>query len=152
MALEWRSSMNHFAKWMVLVSLCLGSWAQAGEFLEDGGAALGRLDALTFFGHEQKLLYGDQQKSFTYKGSKFYFITSGHKQAFMADPQRFAPQFDGFCALNASLGHRVAANPRVFAIQNGKLYLFSDRESLRRWREDAASNIERAEKAWAAPK
>jgi hypothetical protein len=143
--------MNHFSKWMALVCFCLGSWAQAGEFVEEGGGALGRLDALTYFSREQKLMYGDQQKSFTYKGSKFYFITSGHLNAFQADPERFAPQFDGYCAFNASLGHRVAANPRVFALQNGRLYLFSDRESLRRWREDAPSNIERAEKAWEIP-
>jgi hypothetical protein len=143
--------MNHFSKLMVLVCFCLGSWAQAGEFVEEGGGALGRLDALTYFSPEQKLLYGDQQKSFTYKGSRFYFITRGHLDAFQSDPQRFAPQFGGYCAFNASLGHRVAANPRVFAIQDGKLYLFSDRESLRRWREDAASNITRAEAAWATP-
>jgi hypothetical protein len=140
--------MNHYARWLVLVLLCLGSWARAGEFLEDGGGALGRLDPLSYFSHEQKLLYGDQQKNFTYKGSKFYFIVSAHLDAFRADPAHFAPQFDGYCALNASLGRRVAANPRVFAIQNGKLYLFSDRQSLRRWRDDIALNIQRAENAW----
>jgi YHS domain-containing protein len=142
--------MNNLAKSLILLSVSFASGAQAGEFLEQNGVALNRLDALSYFSHEQKLMDGDQQKSFIYKGSKFYFITAAHLDAFKADPEHFAPQFDGFCAYNASQGQRVAANPRVFAIQDGKLYLFSDREALRHWKADVAANIEHGNQAWPA--
>jgi YHS domain-containing protein len=142
--------MNNLAKSLILLSISFASGAQAGEFPEQNGAALNRLDALSYFSHEQKLMDGDQQKSFVYKGTKFYFITAAHLDAFKADPAHFAPQFDGYCAYNASQGHRVAANPRVFAIQDGKLYLFSDREALRHWKGDVAANIEHGNQAWPA--
>jgi hypothetical protein len=71
-------------------------------------------------------------------------------EAFKADPEHFAPQFGGYCAYNASQGHQVAANPRVYAVQNGKLYLFSDRDALKHWKEDVAANVERANQAWPA--
>jgi hypothetical protein len=91
---------------------------------------------------------GDQQKTFVYKGSKFYFITAAHLDAFKADPEHFAPQFGGYDALAASQGNRVAANPRVFMLQDGKLYLFKDRDSMRQWKQDVAANIARGNQAW----
>ena len=142
--------MNHLSKSLILVSAVFASLAQAGDFLEQNGVALNRLDALTYFSHEQKLMDGDQQKAFVYKGSKFYFITTAHLDAFKADPEHFAPQFGGYCAYNASQGRQVPANPRVFALQDGKLYLFSDRDALKHWKEDVAANVERANQAWPA--
>jgi YHS domain-containing protein len=140
--------MKLLTKSIILLSFGAASWAQAGDFLEENGVALNRLDAMTYFSHEQKLMDGDQQKSFVYKGSKFYFITAAHLDAFKADPEHFAPQFGGYDALAASKGNRVAANPRVFMLQDGKLYLFKDRDSMRQWKQDVAANIERGNQAW----
>jgi YHS domain-containing protein len=140
--------MKLLTKSIILLSFGAASWAHAGDFLEENGVALGRLDAMTYFSHEQKLMDGDQQKSFVYKGSKFYFITAAHLDAFKADPEHFAPQFGGYDALAASRGNRVAANPRVFMLQDGKLYLFKDRDSMRQWKQDVAANIERGNQAW----
>jgi YHS domain-containing protein len=142
--------MKQFAKSAAVICVLVASWAQAGDFLEDKGVALGRIDALSYFSPDQKLIFGDQQRSVTYKGTKFYFITNSHADAFKADPERFAPQFGGYDALSASQGVRVPANPRVFAIYDGKLYLFSDRDSLRHWKDQVAANIERANQAWPA--
>ena len=140
--------MKQFAKCAVVIFIGLASWAQAGDFLEDKGVALGRIDALSYFSPDQRLVYGDQQRSITYKGAKFYFITNSHAEAFKSDPERFAPQFGGYDALAASQGNRVPANPRVFAIHEGKLYLFSDRDSLSHWKGQIAANIERANQTW----
>jgi YHS domain-containing protein len=140
--------MKLLTKSIILLSFGAASWAQAGDFLQENGVALGRLDAMTYFSHEQKLMDGDQQKSFVYKGSKFYFITAAHLDAFKADPEHFAPQFGGYDALAASQGNRVAANPRVFMLQDGKLYLFKDRDSMRQWKQDVAANIARGNQAW----
>ena len=142
--------MKLLTKSILLLSLGAASWAQAGDFLEENGVALNRLDAMTYFSHEQKLMDGDQQKSFVYRGSKFYFITAAHLDAFKANPEQFAPQFGGYDALAAPKGDRVAANPRVFIVQDGKLYLFKDRDSMKQWKQDVAANIERGNQAWPA--
>ena len=93
---------------------------------------------------------GDQQKSFVCKGTKFYFITTAHLDAFKANPEQYAPQFGGYDALAASQGNRVAANPRVFIVQDNKLYLFKDRDSMKQWKQDVSANIQRANQAWPA--
>jgi hypothetical protein len=141
--------MNLFVKSALVISVFLGGWAHAGAFLEENGVALARFDPLSYFSPDRQLIYGDQQRAFDYKGSKFYFITNAHLDAFKADPEHFAPQFGGYDAYAASQGSKVVPNPRVFIIHDGKLYLFRDRESLRRWKEDAAGNIERANQTWA---
>ena len=144
------TSMKLLSKSIILLSFGIASWAQAGEFLEENGVALGRYDAMTYFSPDQKLMDGDQQKSFVYKGTKFYFITAAHLEAFKANPERYAPQFGGYDALAASQGNRIAANPRVYTVQDGKLYLFKDRDSLKQWKQDLAANIQRANQAWPA--
>jgi hypothetical protein len=140
--------MKQFAKCAAVICVLAASWAQAGDFLEDKGVALGRIDALSYFSPDQGLMYGDQQRSVIYKGTKFYFITNSHAEAFKADPEHFAPQFGGFDALAASKGDRIAANPRVFIVQEGRLYLFKDRDSMKQWKQDVAANIERGNQAW----
>jgi hypothetical protein len=140
--------MKQFAKCAVVICVVAASWAQAGDFPEDKGVALGRIDALSYFSPDQRLIYGDQQRSITYKGAKFYFVTNSHAEAFKSDPERFAPQFGGYDALAASQGNRVPANPRVFIVQDGRLYLFKDRDSMRQWKQDVAANIERGNQAW----
>lgn len=142
--------MKRFAIGAAVICIGMASWAQAGEFLEDKGVALGRVDALSYFSPDQRLIYGDQERSVTYKGTKFYFITNAHAEAFKADPEHFAPQFGGYDALAASKGDRVAANPRVFIVQDGRLYLFKDRDSMKQWKQDVATNIERGNHAWPA--
>jgi hypothetical protein len=35
-------------------------------------------------------------------------------------------------------------------VQEGKLYLFKDRDSMKQWKQDLAANIQRANQAWPA--
>ena len=102
------------------------TYALAGDFFEQKGVALNSYDALSYFAAIPDPIPGVKELSFDYKGSKFYFITSSHLHTFAGDPERYAPQFGGFDAYGVSQGHKVAAHPRVFAVVNGKLYLFSD--------------------------
>lgn len=122
--------------------------AFAGDFFEEKGVALNSYDALSYFAPSPDPIPGVKDLSFDYKGSKFYFITPAHLRTFASDPQKYAPQYDGYDAFGVSQGRKVGAHPRVFAIVDGKLYMFSDLESRKNWKKDVAGNIARASEQW----
>ena len=120
----------------------------AGDFFEDKGVALNSYDALSYFTTSPDPIQGNKELSFDYKGSKFYFITSTHLHTFASDPAKYAPQYDGFDAFGVSQGRKVGAHPRVFAVVDGKLYMFADLESRKNWKRDIPGNIARASEQW----
>jgi YHS domain-containing protein len=124
------------------------TYAMAGDFYEDNGVALKSYDALSYFTPAPDPIPGVAEHSYTYQGSKFYFITGTHLNTFASDPERYAPQFGGFCAYGVSQGHKVGAHPRVFAVVDGKLYMFSDLEARKNWKKDVPGNIARATDQW----
>ena len=124
------------------------TYALAGDFYEEKGVALNSYDALSYFASNPDPIPGVKDLSFDYKGSKFYFITAAHLRTFSSDPAKYAPQYDGFDALGVSQGHKIGAHPRVFAVVDGKLYMFSDLESRKNWKKDVSGNIARATEQW----
>jgi YHS domain-containing protein len=120
----------------------------AGDFYEDKGVALNSYDPVSYFAPAPDPILGKKDLSFDYKGSKFYFITPSHQLQFESDPAKYVPQYGGFDALGVSLGRKVGAHPRVFALVDGKLYMFSDLESRKNWKKDVNGNIARATEQW----
>jgi YHS domain-containing protein len=145
-AMLYRSALGLSAFAILTLSANLAS---AGDFYEEKGVAMSRFDATSFVTRDHEPMLGSQQFSTEYKGSTFYFITNSNLHLFTSNPERFAPQFSGFCALNAAQGHKVPANPRIFAVVDGKLYLFSDSEARKTWKQDIAGNLARASEQWA---
>jgi enamine deaminase RidA (YjgF/YER057c/UK114 family) len=86
---------------------------------------------------------------------RWRFADASHRDLFVKDPDHYAPQYDGYCALGASrdsAAHKDTVDPEAWAIVNGKLYLTHSGSALKAWRKDAAENIERAGRDWAAVK
>ena len=124
------------------------TYALAGDFYEDKGVALNSYDPVSYFSQSPDPMLGVAEHSYTYQGSKFYFITGSHQDAFAGNPEKYAPQFGGYCAYNVSQGRKVGAHPRVFAVVDGKLYMFSDLEARKNWKKDIPGNIARANDQW----
>jgi hypothetical protein len=64
------------------------------------------------------------------------------------DPEKFAPQFGGFCALGTANGYKVPTEPYAFKVVDGKLYLNYNRKVLDIWTQDQAGYIGRANRNW----
>jgi len=131
-----------------LVALVLVSRiAAAGEFFEPGGQALRGYDAVSYF-ESGKPTLGSAKHVVTYKGSKFLFATAAHQKLFEADPEKYAPQFGGYCAYGTANGYKVSTQPDAFKVVDGKLYLNYDRKVLGIWSQDVPGNIALAEQKW----
>lgn len=129
------------------VLILSSSIAFAGDYFEKDGVALGGYDPVSYFtaGKPQK---GAATHSFTYKGSKFYFASAANQKAFEKNPDKYAPQFGGFCAMGTAFNVKASTQPDAFAVVNGKLYLNHDRNILAKWKEDVPGNVAKAEKNW----
>ena len=57
-------------------------------------------------------------------GFRYRFARAEHRDLFKADPVRYAPQFENFCAMALAKGELVEANPENWLISDGKLYVF----------------------------
>lgn len=78
----------------------------------------------------------------------YWFVSAAHRDTFLADPDRYAPQFGGLCAIMVSQGQSVDPDPEAWAIADGKLYLFRAKEGVPVFKERTASIVEKAADQW----
>ncbi len=83
-------------------------------------------------------------------GVTYRFTSAQRRDAFVADPQRYLPQYGGYCALAAAEGQKADADPMAFAIVDGKLYLNYDKDVQADWGGDVVGNIAKADAGWPA--
>jgi hypothetical protein len=127
-------------------------------------AATGTVAAQSLFGKRTALWGFDPVSYFTpgqpEKGSKeftapfddsiYQFKGAEHRAMFLADPERYAPQFNAYCAGSMSRGRKIEADPNIWAIHDDKLYVFSEQQTLAAFRADAKAMIEQANAKWPA--
>jgi YHS domain-containing protein len=128
--------------------LCIASAAaQGGDFFEPGGLAIRGYDPVAYF-TDNKPVAGSERFTTIHQGSTFRFASIANRDAFAANPERYAPQYGGFCAYAAALGHKAPIDPAAFTIHNNKLYLNFNKPTEDLWRKDIVGYIARADKNW----
>jgi hypothetical protein len=71
-----------------------------------------------------KPVAGSPDIEFTWDELRYRFARPEHREMFKADPTRYAPQFENYCAMSLTRGEVVEANPEYWLIRDGKLFLF----------------------------
>jgi YHS domain-containing protein len=127
--------------------LTLSAAGFAGAYFEKGGAAIEGHDPVAYF-KQNKPVKGSTTFSATHQGSTFHFASAANRDAFVADPEKYAPQYGGFCAYAVASGYKAKIEPDAFTIVNGKLYLNYDQSIQRRWRRDIPGYIRKGDHNW----
>ncbi len=130
---------------MIIASLS----AMAGTFNETNGVAIDGFDPVAYL-TEQKAIKGSAEFSNVYKDSTFHFKSAANRDAFIANPEKFAPQYAGYCAFGVSRGYKAATTPDAFTVVDGKLYLNYNAEVKTMWAKDMPGYIGKADSNWAA--
>ena len=123
--------------------------AQTPVYFAPAGVAIGGYDPVAYFRDGVPQL-GRAGISVRWKGAEWQFESRANRAAFEANPRAYAPQFGGYCAYAMSLGQKSTADPEVWRIVDGKLYLVHSPSVARVWDADVAGNIDRAEAHWPA--
>ena len=83
-------------------------------------------------------------------GVAYYFSSPETMKRFEANPELFMPQYGGFCAFGVAIGKKLDAAPRYADIVDGKLYVFLNDVAFKRYQDDKAGTLAKAEKNWPA--
>ena len=121
--------------------------AVAGQFNEADGVAIKGHDPVAYF-TANRPVKGDAAHAYEYKGSKFLFATRENRDMFAADPGKYAPQFDGYCAYGVAVGAKADIDPSAFSVVDGKLYLNVNPAVQKKWSGDIPSFIKAADEKW----
>lgn len=83
-----------------------------------------------------------------WNGAIWHFTSTAHRELFSKDPENYAPQYGGFCALGMAHGGDVPTNPEAWTIHKGKLYLNMIKDVSITWRYNPDRLIDRANLKW----
>lgn len=113
------------------------------------GLAIQGYDPVAYF-DEGKAVAGDFQITAEHEGATYRFASEKHRDQFKKAPQKYVPQYGGYCAYGVSLGKKFPADPHTFKIVNGKLYLNLAPPIAQAFEKELTKNISSADKQWPA--
>lgn len=112
-----------------------------------GSVAIEGTDPVAYF-LEKKAVEGSSDFTHQWKGAKWRFKNAANRDAFAADPEKYAPQFGGYCSWAVSQGYTASIDPEAWTIFKGKLYLNYSKSVRNQWSQDIPGNIAKGEKNW----
>ncbi|GAB4032364.1 YHS domain-containing (seleno)protein [Spirosoma gilvum] len=121
--------------------------AQQSPVFAPGGKALRGYDPVAYF-IEGKPVMGDSAISYAYQGANWYFASAQNRDTFKADPEKYTPQYGGYCAYGTSQGHKAPTEPDAWTIENGKLYFNYNKKVQTLWNKDRPDHIRKADTNW----
>jgi len=110
----------------VIATAFCGTWARLSIAQGNGATrrvAIGGYDPVAYF-TDGRPVKGSSSFVFPFDEADYFFASADHQKMFAADPDRYAPQFAGYCAVGVSMGHKAEVNPEAWTISDGRLYLF----------------------------
>ena len=111
--------------------------------------AVSGYDTVAYFTDKQPVM-GDAKYKANYQGAEWQFSTAAHRDAFVAEPARYAPQYGGYCAWAVAQGSTASADPLRWRVVNDKLYLNYDADVQTKWEANIPAFIQQANKNWPA--
>ncbi|MBX2856835.1 MAG: YHS domain-containing protein [Rhodobacteraceae bacterium] len=111
------------------------------------GLALNGYDPVAYF-TEGRPVEGASEHAAEWNGAEWRFASAANREAFLADPEKYAPQFGGYCAWAVSRGYTASTDPDAWEIVGDKLYLNYSLSVRDQWRQDRAGNIAKGERNW----
>ncbi|GIL40232.1 YHS domain-containing (seleno)protein [Roseiterribacter gracilis] len=111
--------------------------------------AVSGYDPVAYF-TDNKPVKGSKEFSTRWEGAEWHFASAAHRDAFVADPMKYAPQFGGYCAYAVSQGATASADPTAWKIVDGKLYLNYDHDIATKWEQNIPGFIAQAKEKWPA--
>jgi hypothetical protein len=122
-----------------------------------GGIAVGKspgddlaikgYDTVAYF-KDGKALKGNESFTFQWHDMTWHFSTKENRDLFAASPEKYAPQYDGYCAWALTESRKAITDPEVWKIVDGKLYLNCSQTAYEKWSRDIPGNIKKADANW----
>jgi YHS domain-containing protein len=146
--------MSLMKQWIVILFLSLSSVivSQSIDYNTKRGYVAEGFDVVAYF-LESKPVEGKKDFTIDYDNVKFKFSSQENLTLFNSNPEKYIPQFGGYCAyVLAVKSKKVSINPETFEVRDGKLYLFYNKgktNTLQFWLNEGAEELQvKADKNW----
>ena len=135
---------------LLLFFLTLHFTVAAQSNLSKNNVAVSGFDVVSY--HKNKAIEGNVNHKVNHKGAVYLFDNEAHKSTFEANPEKFIPQYGGWCAYAMGKnGKKIVINHEAFTIEDGKLYLFYKTlftDTLEKWMDNTAILKPKADLNW----
>lgn len=139
--------MSNILRMIALPALLgLGLTAHAGDYAHNTPAVSG-YDVVSYQ-TEKRPLRGNGHFVASHEGVTYIFANQANLDAFNADPARYVPAYGGYCAFGVSVGKKFVADPEVWRVVDGRLYLNLDARIQDDWLKDVPGRIKLANTNW----
>jgi hypothetical protein len=135
---------------LVFFSLLLMSSAaicQKSPVFETDGKALRGYDVVSYFTKGEPVK-GVDSFGVKWNNTTWLFSSMKNLEIFNESPEKYIPQYGGYCAYGTAEGHKAPTQPDAWAIVNGKLYFNYNKKVKTIWDKDQQGFIEKANKNW----
>ena len=135
----------------LLVISCAGQ--KTTEIFTESSLAIRGYDPVSYF-TDSAAVKGNKEFSYNWKDATWLFSSKKNHDLFVANPEKYAPQYGGWCAYGCSdkEGHKSPTDPNAWTIVGGKLYFNYSLKVKEFWMKEQKQRIEQADKNWPAIK
>jgi YHS domain-containing protein len=121
--------------------------AQKPEVYSDSGTAIRGYDPVAYFTSGAPVK-GSKEFTAQWRGATWHFASAENRDRFAQAPEKYAPQYGGYCAYGVSQGYTVSIDPAAWTVVDGKLYLNYSASVRRTWEKDIPGYIRKADGNW----
>jgi YHS domain-containing protein len=132
---------------VIVAGLSTPLFAQSSEVYSTAKGAIRGYDPVAYF-TVGKPVMGKKDFVYSWKGADWYFSSSENRASFQASPEKYAPQYGGYCAYGTAKGYKAPIDPAAWTIVDNKLYLNYNKEVQDTWNKDQPGYITTADKNW----
>jgi YHS domain-containing protein len=139
--------MKSFSIFLLALLVSAASYAQDVKYYNTKGIAINGYDPVAYF-LQNKAVVGTDSYSTNWSGSKWKFISQANLDSFKIAPEKYAPEYGGYCAYGCSENHKAPTDPNAFTIVGNKLYLNYNLKVKEFWLKDTSGKIKAADGYW----
>lgn len=149
------SFLRHFLM-LALVAASFGAMAEKpvntltnSFFAKQTDTAINGYDSVAYF-NQNAPVKGLDAHTYDYKGAKWKFSNAANLELFKGNPEKYSPQYGGYCAFAVANNSLAKVDPSQFSVHEGKLYLNYDASIQKDWLKDRAGFIKKADEKFQA--
>ncbi len=121
--------------------------AQEPKVFSEEGKALKGYDPVAFF-TEHKPVLGKEEFPYNYNDALWLFASESNLNKFKNNPEKYQPQYGGYCAFGMSKGYKAPVEIDTWSIVEGELYFNYNKDVQKEWTKDQENLIDIADENW----
>src|SRR5688572_2151037 len=97
---------------LIAALMSLSSFAQKSAVFIQYGKAIRGYDPVAYY-TEGKPIKGNDMLMYQWKNANWYFSSQQNLDLFKSDPDKYSPQYGGYCAFGLSNGYKAPTDPHA---------------------------------------